>query len=245
MKAKITEKMICIPPHVSTSWDHVTFMQAQDNPLGGLDLIMHLDHQATITIRNLDKALVDLAFAAHLKYMEASSDKQETTHKGPFEALNQLFGISPEQLEQMSIRFGVGGIPGLENLEMAMHHDLANAKAPDLPHELLERVTQLTKMVTGGNLSGFPKPEPHCNCPHCQIARAVHGQNKELSLPEEPVLENELTFRDWEVSHISEQLYSVTNPLDQDEQYQVFLGNPVGCTCGHPHCEHLKAVLRS
>ncbi|MBS0623886.1 MAG: hypothetical protein JSS62_04610 [Verrucomicrobia bacterium] len=245
MKAKINEKMICIPPYVSTSWDHVTFMQAEPNVAEGLDLVMHLDNGSQITIRDLDKALIDLAFSAHLKYLEAKAEQQENKAKGPSGLLQQLLGLPAEQIEGVPFRLGLNGIPGLENIEMAMQHDASQAKAADLPQELLEKVMQVTKMLTGGNLAGFPKPEPHCNCPHCQMSRAMHGLPKEAAPTEELIEDKDLTFRDWDIKQIADNLYSVVNPLDQDEQYQVFIGQPIGCTCGHSHCEHLKAVLRS
>ncbi|NGX33463.1 MAG: hypothetical protein K1060chlam4_01531, partial [Candidatus Anoxychlamydiales bacterium] len=40
-------------------------------------------------------------------------------------------------------------------------------------------------------------------------------------------------------------LYRVTNPLDENEHYSVFLKDPIGCTCGKKNCEHVKAVLNS
>jgi len=247
MKVKINEKMICIPPYISTSWDHVTFMQTRMNERGDLDLIMSLDHGAEITVCHLDKALIDLAFSAHLKYLESQADPKENKSKNPFGSLQQLLGMNLEQLEGLPLRFGIAGIPGLENIEMAMQHDPAQAKSPDLPQELLDKVLQIAKMIAGEHIANFPKPEPHCNCPHCQMSRVVHDLPKgdASTCPEEPVAESDLQFRDWDIKQIASQLYVVSHPLDQDEQYQVFLGNPVGCTCGHPHCEHVKAVLRS
>ena len=57
--------------------------------------------------------------------------------------------------------------------------------------------------------------------------------------------EDDLKFRDWDIEQKSEELYEVTNPIDQNEHYQVFLGNPVGCTCGKKNCEHIRTVLNS
>lgn len=233
MKAKINEKMICIPPYVSTSWDHVTFMQASDNESGGLDLIMHLDTGSEIRIQNLDKALIDLAFAAHLKYMEAHPGKQQSN---PANIFSQMLNLSPEQL---------GNFPGIENLEMAMQHDMSKSDAADLPAELLNRISEMTKMIVGDQLQMFPKAQPHCNCPHCQIARSIHGETNEQDAPEEDVSTEELTFQNWTIEDLGNDLFKLTNPLDTDEQYQVFLGSPVGCTCGKDHCEHIRTVLRS
>ncbi|MCH9608990.1 MAG: hypothetical protein S4CHLAM45_02690 [Chlamydiales bacterium] len=238
MKAKITEKIICIPPYISTSWDRVTFMQTEGAAEGELTLVLHLDDGKCLKIQNLDKALIDLAFSAHLQYLESKNGSQAKANSLGF--LQNFLGSTPEQLESMPIKFGISGVPGLENFEAVMQHNSTQADAEDLPSEVLEKIGQMTKMIGGGDLNAFPKPEPHCNCPHCQLARAVHGIEKE---DVDPVSDEDLKFRDWEIQQNGENLYTVTNPLDSLEQYNVFLGQPVGCTCGKEHCEHIKAVL--
>ena len=62
---------------------------------------------------------------------------------------------------------------------------------------------------------------------------------------EEIVSDAELHFREWDIKQLEKQLYNVTNPLDTTEHYQVFLGTPLGCTCGKTNCEHIRAVLNS
>jgi len=64
---------------------------------------------------------------------------------------------------------------------------------------------------------------------------------------DEEVKDEELTFKDeWEVKETGDKLlFSVHNPLDPKECYSVFLGDPIGCTCGKKNCDHIKAVLRS
>ena len=242
MKAKINENIICIPPYVSTSWDHISFMQTEQNPEEELILVLHLDDGKCIKIRNLDKALIDLAFSAHLKYLESRGLDPETKPQNtPMGFLQNLLGATAEQIDSMPLKFGIAGIPGMENLEMAMQHNPKQADLPNLPSEVLEKVTSITKMITNGVTEAFPKPEPHCNCPHCQIARSIHGiEKKEM---EEPVTDDDLKFRDWEIKPNGDKLYTVINPLDSTEQYTVFLGEPIGCTCGHSHCEHIKSVL--
>lgn len=242
MKAKINEKIICIPPYISTSWDRISFMQTDQLATGDLTLVLHLDDGKCIKIHHLDKALIDLAFSAHLKYLESKGEERKVP-AGPLGFLQNVLGISPEQIEAMPIKFGVAGIPGFENLEMALQHNPAQGNIPDLPSDVIEKIGNITKMITNGDPSAIPKPEPHCNCPHCQLARAMHGIEKQPVAEDEPVTEEDLHFRDWDIKSIGENLYSVTNPLDTAEQYTVFLGKPVGCTCGREHCEHIKAVL--
>ncbi|MGH2612567.1 MAG: hypothetical protein ACRDFB_05905, partial [Rhabdochlamydiaceae bacterium] len=62
---------------------------------------------------------------------------------------------------------------------------------------------------------------------------------------EEEVSDEDLKFRTWDIKQENDKLYSVTNPLDKKEHYNVFLGKPLGCTCGNKNCEHIQAVLKS
>lgn len=62
---------------------------------------------------------------------------------------------------------------------------------------------------------------------------------------DEVVLDNELQFNQWDVEADGESVFKVTNKLDRDEEYRVFLGSPVGCNCGHVNCEHIVAALRA
>ena len=55
--------------------------------------------------------------------------------------------------------------------------------------------------------------------------------------------EEDLKFRNWEIEQTADKLYIVTNPFDKNEHYSVFLGDPLGCTCGEKNCEHIRAVL--
>jgi hypothetical protein len=80
---------------------------------------------------------------------------------------------------------------------------------------------------------------------HCQVARAIHNESSLKKENEDIVTEEDLRFRIWDIHQTGEKLYTVTNPLDPREQYNVFLGSPLGCTCGQNNCDHIKAVLSS
>ncbi|MCH9611310.1 MAG: hypothetical protein SP1CHLAM42_13960 [Chlamydiales bacterium] len=222
MKAKIDQNIICIPPYISTTWDQITFLHSEESvETGRLTLTLHLSSGEVISVPNLDPSIVDIAFSAHLKFME---------QRRAMPAGGDMLG---------SLKMG---IPGIENLADMMQHDLSKSGTPDLPKDVLERISSMAKMMTGGDMEAFPKPEPHCNCTHCQLAKAIHGKHEEEL---EPVLDEELTFRSWDIQQNGDNLYLVSNPTDPAEQYNVYLGTPVGCTCGHDHCEHIKAVLSS
>ena len=62
---------------------------------------------------------------------------------------------------------------------------------------------------------------------------------------EEDVRDDELQFEQWSISSAGDKLYNVVNRLDEQEKYRVYLGHPVGCTCGREGCEHILAVLKS
>lgn len=243
MKLKINDKVLCIPPYISTTWDKVSFLQTIENPENHqLTLILNLVDGKEIKIANLDNTIIDIAFAAHLKYLEQSSMGQPKDHMAKMNAL--LSNFNPEQMIGFPIRLG----QGLEGLESAFQHNSAQANTPNIPLDVLSKISAIAKIVSNGDSASFPKPEPHCNCMHCQVARAVHGLEKgdDSSSPnEEPISEDDLKFKLWDISQNGEKLYTVTNPLDVKEQYNVFLGSPVGCTCGEMGCVHIRAVLSS
>lgn len=135
---------------------------------------------------------------------------------------------------------GMAG-PSLSLTGAAMAHDPAMANSPDIPQEVLEKIGSISQAL-GAEAALLPKPEAGCNCPHCQIARAISPEEEAI---DEEVTEADLTFRSWDIEETSEKLYTVTDPLDKSVQYTVYLGDPIGCTCGTESCEHIKAVLES
>jgi hypothetical protein len=249
MKVKIDEKLICIPPYISATWDQVTFLQTEEDPETHLfTLIIHLMEGKAVCIPHLDSSIIDIAFGAHIKFLErksitSSKQKGGEDQKTIGALLQQVTGLSPEQLANIPIRFGISGLEGMPGLEV-LQHNVSQANTSDIPPEVLEKITGMIKMMTNSEIAHFPKPEPHCNCPHCQVARSIHNQKKDEEI-DDSISDEELKFRDWEIIKKGDQLYVVTNPLDPKEHYSVFLGSPVGCTCGQAHCEHIRAVLYS
>jgi hypothetical protein len=124
--------------------------------------------------------------------------------------------------------------------EETMQHNPEQANMPPLPPEILNKLGAVARALGFEDTSILPQAEPHCNCVYCQVVRSLHPE-----APVEDVLNEELTFRDWEIKQSGEKLYEVTNPLDQNEKYNVFLGTPIGCTCGEKNCEHIRSVLNS
>lgn len=244
MKVKISDKLICIPPFISTTWDQVSFVQSDKDEISGkFKLILHLRDGNIVEIPELDATIVDIAFSAHIQHLEKSqipSLKKEDIQQKT--AQNLFSPFTSDQIAAFPIR--LGSAPGMEGIETALQHNPQAANSPTLPKEIVDKIAAIAKILTNGDMNGFPKPEPHCNCMHCQVARSIHNL-PEQETAEETVTEEDLTFRSWEIAQSGDKLFQVTNPIDHREQYSVYLGTPVGCTCGQPHCEHIKAVLSS
>lgn len=222
---KITNDLLSIPPYISTSWSNISSLHVKENQL----LQIGLQNGSQVEIPGLDPQTIFDIFSMHAKYLEQKNVQVSTTNQ-----------------PDVPLRIGIEGI---DNLGSALQHNQEQANTPDLPVEILSKIALIAKAVGVEDPAILPKPEPHCNCMHCQIARAIQmgiseqELNKEISLEE--VSEEDLRFRTWDVVQASQYMYTVTNPLDSHEQYQVFLGEPIGCNCGQQNCEHIRAVLTS
>ena len=134
----------------------------------------------------------------------------------------------------------------MESLSSVMQHDPSQKTAPDLPPDLLKKISTLAKIFNEETNSELPLPQENCNCMHCQIAKAMQiGAGKNPENLDDEVSDEDLKFRIWDIQEEGNKLFSVINPLDKNEHYNVFLGSPLGCTCGKKNCEHIKAVLKS
>ncbi len=239
MQFIINEKILSLPPYVSTSWDHIASVHAEGDP-ARLFLILSLHNGTLIKIPNLSEEVLEKIFRTHSRILAGTEKKKKEDHANPF------FGVNPVNAENMvglgfPMKFGVA----LEGLGAAMQHNPSQSDAPNLPPEVLEKISAVSKIMGADrSLSLELKPEPHCNCTHCQIARALKG-DLPASEAEEPVTEEDLRFKTWDIIQSGDRLYTVTNPLDDKEQYSVYLGEPLGCTCGQKSCEHIKAVLNT
>lgn len=229
------EKFISIPPYISTSWKNIRALRMEDT-----HLIITLTDGSVVRVPSLNNEDVEQIFAGHAAYLENHSQTAEKplpkSNSGPLPT-DASFGNIP-------FRFGLGA----DGLPQAVQHDPSQANAPDLPPEILEKVGSIAKILSPGDSALLPKPEPHCNCMHCQIARAISGETEEEELPqqeeEEEVSEEDLRFREWDVKEISNGIFEVSDPSAPEEIFRVCL-KPPGCTCGEKNCEHLLYVLRS
>lgn len=238
---KINQKILSIPPYISTSWKNINTLhmkEIKEKPV----LVIALHNGTSIDIPGLEKALIEEVFKAHSKYVD-----QET--KEP--QVESLKTYEPSKDSDVSFSFGLpfqmsGGDTPF-NPSSFLEHNASQADAPEIPIDVIEKITSITKAL-GMDMEqmNIPKAEPHCNCPYCQIARVIQDSSDPSEKQiEEEVSDEDLKFRDWDIKQEGDKLYVVSNPLNTEEHYQVYLGNPVGCTCGKKNCEHVRTVLNS
>ncbi len=229
----INEKILSLPPYISTTWESIASLH-----VSGVALVISLNNGTSIHIPNLSPDILTKIFQTHSEFISSKAKQKQSN-----EATSQLFNMDNVINLGFPMRFG----GTLEGLGAAMQHNPEQANAPDLPKEVLEKISAVAKIMDSDQtLNNALKAEPHCNCVHCQISRAITGEAplKEREIEEE-VSDEDLKFRTWDVVQSGDNLYTVSNPLENDEHYNVFLGNPIGCTCGEKNCEHIKAVLNT
>lgn len=245
---KINKKIFSLPPYISTTWNHIESLHMEDDAL-----IVSLKSGEAVEIPNLRPELLETIFEAHASFIE--------TGEGPSSAKRHHSQETAARLPQINFFSEQGEFPfkigtgGMESFQAAMQHNPQQAHLDNLPDEVLNKIRSLSRvLIPKEDLENAPKGEPHCNCMYCQIARALQegwgeepawtGDQKQTSLIEE-VNEQELQFQQWNIEQTDQKMFTVTNRLDEEEKYNVFLGSPVGCTCGHQGCEHILAVLKS
>lgn len=222
---KITTSILSIPPYLSTTWKNISSLHVREER-GAFTLVVILQNRVQVEVPHLDKGTIDAIFEAHAQYAEESAPKKLPI-AGPFSFSLPLKADGP-----------------IDTLGSAMQHNPEQANLPPIPPELLKKITMIARSFGLDDASALQKAEPHCNCTYCQIARALQGEEPK-EMPAEEVTEADLHFRDWEIKKTGDHLYDVSNPLEPNERYGVFLGTPLGCTCGSKNCEHIRAVLNS
>lgn len=217
---KITSKILSIPPYLSTTWKNISSLHVK--AAGNLfTLVVLLQNRVQVEVPGLNKDTIDEIFEAHARFAN-----EDGVVKFPVD--------SP-----FTFSLPLNGEGSLETAGPSFQHNPEQTNLPPLQPEILSKIASVARAFGLDDL--LMKPEMGCNCMYCQMARVIHKEEESG----EEVSQDDLRFRDWEIEQTSDQLYSVTNPLDANEQYSVFLGSPVGCTCGNKNCEHIRAVLNS
>lgn len=240
---KINDKLLSIPPYISTSWGYVKSLQMK-----GPFLMITLMGGESITIPNLKSDIIELIFSVHADFLEKNIHK--ATEQNMMTHSHQV--INPDNSE-MPFKLGLGSIDGIGN---PLIHNPAQKDAVDIPKPILQKIAAIARIISPEDLIAMPKAEPGCNCLHCQIVRTINEtiepehshfikQDTHQEKIEDEVKDEELVFQQWDVKQTGDNLFNVINRLDTQEKYSVYLGNPVGCTCGRSNCEHIIAVLKS
>lgn len=232
MSLKITDKILSIPPYISTCWSQVASLHMK-----GSDLVITLSSGNSLQIPNLATDVIESVFQNHSLYLEKLSQKTKD-EKGDISSLQEMM-----KQQSSSVRFAFG--PSAEAIEGMMQHNPAQSNAPNLPQEILSKIGMIAKILAPTEDVSFPEAHEGCNCYFCQVARAFQQSSPEPQEFEETVADDELQFQQWNVQQQSDKLYSVSNRLDAHERYQVYLGETIGCTCGTSGCEHVLAVLKT
>lgn len=235
---RINHRVLSIPPYISTSWNNISSLQSKEESDQKHSLLICLKDGSSVLIPEIEPIILHAIFSAHARALEleqkatVETEPKKPARSSPLDYTTKLFEM--------------------ENMHMMMSHNEQEKNAPDLPPEILKKIEQVSQKMGLSNSSTIPTPEPHCNCPYCQIARAVQKSAESASHPEhgeeeeeEVVSAKDLSFTSWIIQPLGNHLYKVSHPDSQEEVYQVFLGSPIGCTCGSKHCEHIKAVLSS
>lgn len=232
----INPKVLNIPPFISVQWNQIEFLTTE-----GEALSINLKSGKTVIIPELTVDLMQKIFHMHGTYAEVD----RPISLPPIPPIPQsplMFGSSGFKIAFSASENGFG---------LPLQHMEELREAPNLPTEVLEKVKTISKLVPAEEITNSPKPVEHCNCPFCQIASAIHSdfphsaQSITVEVIEEPIDDQELKFNDWNISQKGDQLFEVQSKLDTNESYSVFLGDPVGCSCGKNGCEHILAVLKS
>lgn len=237
---KITDKVVSIPPYLSTSWNAVAHIRTI-----GDRLVFTMKDGESVSIPGFSDALIKQVFESHIHYLEG--DLFKAPKKENMVNL-KLFGnpafpeglLPPPDLLRMSMQ-----APDMINM---MQHNGEQKNMPELPLDMIDKISRVLKVVAPSDPDQFPKPEPHCNCPYCQIARHLHDMKREtveVAQVEELVTEQDLAFSQYQIEPSGDKLFQVTDKLFPAEKFTVFLGEPIGCTCGKTGCEHVIAVLKS
>lgn len=245
-KMRINDKLLSLPPYISTSWDYVCSLQIENATEEGTCpiLMVTLTDGQRVSIPNLSRTLLDAIFSMHAKVIEHKSNEESKV------AIPQLLSPFSQKKPQMDhklpefpLRFGFSNLEGTAAM---LQHNPLQSDAPNLPQEILQKIAAVARALGIDDATVLPQFEQYCNCFHCQIARTIHQEfDTEQSACMEQVTEEDLKFCDWSIEALDDKLYSVISRIDHQDMYSVYLGDPLRCTCDKKNCEHIRAVLES
>lgn len=239
---KITSQILSIPPYLSTRWDYIQSIRVQEKAL-----LISLQSGPPCSIPGLTEEEISQIFSSFALYAQPTKEEHKVDDTFKKDISQLVEGVKKGFAEFLHILAKSGGQSA--GFAKALEHDPSNANLPPLPPEAIGRVEMLLQIVPEEDILAMPEPVAHCNCMYCQVQRLLRNALAEkkghIENEGEPVDESELKFNEWIVEPLEDKMYSVRNKLNPQEEYKVFLGEPLGCTCGKANCEHIIAVLRS
>lgn len=243
---KVSTTILSLPPYISTAWKNVASLHLENQSHQDV-LIVTLHSGARIEVPSLNASLIETIFAAHVNHLE-----QEELRSQHLNIAAKPAAQNPAPGHFIFELMAMQGPTASSEKNSALDSEGLQANSPPLPEEILFKITDIAQALGFSQEGCSPSAEEDCNCLKCQIANALRSTLRVKDLPEtseaiseEEVSDEDLAFASWIVSKAGDNLYTVTNPTENLESYQVHLGNPMGCTCGEPHCEHIRAVLKT
>jgi hypothetical protein len=231
---KVNAQVLSIPPYISCPWSQVSSL-CVEAPAGQKRLVIYMQNGSRVEIPDLSPTLIDMVFTAHGEFLDQTPPTKIEPHEAKHSPIPNEFSMNLMPMPG-----------GMNTFVDMMQHTPEQKDMPDVPKEILSKVISVIRTLAPDELKHMPKAEPHCNCFHCQLSRkAVSVIEDESEEIDGPVSDDELSFRTWDVKAETEDVFTVSNPLDPAESYRVHLKDPIGCTCGQKKCEHIEAALRS
>jgi len=221
---KVNSKILSIPPYISCSWENISSLHL-DHKGDTKSLVIHLVSGSRLEIPGLNNSTLLQIFQSHEQYLEEIGKESPPQNEAHPQSLSFGFPlkINGDQFESFMKTIQEGG-----------------KMAPlELSAELLSQINDSVKMLGLGGTDLLDHPL------YAKLEAMLSSDKPLEPIQDEEISDEDLRFKEWEITEISQNLYKVINPLDLNEEYQVFLGTPVGCTCGLDHCDHIKAVLKS
>jgi hypothetical protein len=248
---KINHRVLHIPPYISCRWNEIASIGVETH---NDEILLHIQllSGSKVTVPNLTQDQIDLIFKMHVQHLESAAEEEEEFKKMkelPF--FSNLFQAPPMDAN-VATSFGTPIAFHLDANDPAalfQGHNPAFYNSPPLPKEILNKIVIIAKAI-GGDMVKDVEPVDLCNCFFCQIARALHQERAEESKPHVPKNLPKDLLRggidpEWMVEEIGTNLYKVTSRDEPSVIYQVYLGNPIGCSCGSNRCSHIIAVLKT
>ena len=135
---KINEKVLSLPPHISTNWANISSLH-----LKGSVLVVTLIDGESVHVPELQPQVLETIFEKHAEFLENNLDT-ETATSSPYGMFpfSQIQGSDAQG--DSPFKFGLGA---LDNWGAAIQHNPDQSDAADLPPEVLEKIRSIAKII--------------------------------------------------------------------------------------------------